>query len=62
MVGELELAGHACDRRVRMKSDGATPVARHCLPVLSGSAGYPLADGSGKTGGSLADRRCMLSG
>ena len=98
MVGEL--AGHACDRRVRIKSAGATPVARHCLPVLSGirrraargpmpsptlferippaardiarwpfflrptsgSAGYPLADGSGKTGGSLADRRCMLSG
>ena len=98
MVGEL--AGHACDRRVRMKSAGATPVAHHCLPVLSGirrraalgpmpsptlferippaardiarwpfflrptrgSAGYPLADGSGKTGGSLADRRCMLSG
>ena len=98
MVGEL--AGHACDRRVRMKSAGATPVARHCLPVLSGirrraargpmpsptlferippaardiarwpfflcptsgSASYPLADGSGKTGGSLADRRCMLSG
>ena len=98
MVGEL--AGHACDCRVRMKSAGATPVARHCLPVLSGirrraargpmpsptlferippaardiarwpfflrptsgSAGYPLADGSGKTGGSLADRRCMLSG
>ena len=98
MVGEL--AGHACDRRVRMKSAGATPVARPCLPVLSGirrraasgpmpsptlferippaardiarwpfflrptsgSAGYPLADGGGKTGGSLADRRCMLSG
>ena len=98
MVGDL--AGHACDRRVRMKSAGATPVARHRLPVLSGirrraargpmpsptlferippaardiarwpfflrptsgSAGYPLADGGGKTGGSLADRRCMLSG
>ena len=32
MVGEL--AGHACDRRVRMKSAGATPVARHCLACL----------------------------
>ena len=98
MVGQL--AGHACDRRVRMKSAGATPVARHCLPLLSGlrrraargpmpsptlferippaardiarwpfflrptsgSAGYPLADVSGKTGGSSADCQCMLSG